>query len=839
LPVISERKRSLIASIVIFFISMLLLLSGCYREESPVIPKNHKPGIINLTAGKDSLAVNSTTTLKCIAQDDDKDSLTYIWSCSKGFLSGDKGSIVNWTAPSTEGADTIFVTVSDTKESTRGQIVIITGIHPTIPLLLKPFDLASEIDLPVKLQWRAAKGIGCYDLQVSAEKDFSNLMINKKGLLSTSYKIKFLKDNSSYYWRVRAKNIFGISKWSKVFTFKTLSPPLAPKLTSPIDAEKNLPLTVNLNWERVKNAENYTVQVSKDKMFSSFVINLRELKDTCLNTNGLDYFGSYYWRVCAVNNHGSSNWSEAREFFTTGIAPKAPELLSPSNGAADVPRSIKLTWHTAENAVSYSLQVSDNGAFSDSIRNITGLTSTYFKLDSLSNTKKYYWRIKAVNDYGSSGWSNAYMFTTLLPAPKLYFPVNKAEDISPSPILSWDSVAFGNSYSLQVATDSMFNKIVYNESDITTTIFDAKGLSSFTKYYWRVKAANDLAISEWTVPQSFTVSSYFYKNLPYGIQADYNPIYVILNGGYDMIQVGNQRDIKNFPYNIATKNIWRNLSDPFRAIRDYGWWDFISDQVLPLSLNKKNGQFWPNYTLHLIGGGMEYAAMKEWYEYYHYPYAPFLSALTIMSYHLLNETVENGDHVGDDVDPIADIYLFDIGGIVLFSSESVKRFFSEDLNLADWSQQPSFSLRNGELHNNGQFFSVKWKFPFLKSWYAFYYFGTNGVGGLSYKYEDGSAISVGFGLAASDLVVIDEKTNKKTLGLVGNLGVFYDKNNSLLASVSLTVKTDYMVNVNIYPGIIKLWGISPGLWGAYSQNGNMILGFTISWLPFGFAQSFR
>jgi hypothetical protein len=281
------------------------------------------------------------------------------------------------------------------------------------------------------------------------------------------------------------------------------------------------------------------------------------------------------------------------------------------------------------------------------------------------------------------------------------------------------------------------------------------------------------------------------------------------------------------------------LSNPFKPINNYGWWNFIKDQVLPLSLNKKNAQFFPNYSLHLIGGGMEYAALKEWFEYNNYSGAGWLSAATVMAYHLVNEIAENGNYIGEDVDPIADIYIFDIGGILLFTSESVKRFFAEDLNLADWSQQPSFSIRNGELHNNGQFFSIRWKFPFLDSWYAFYYFGTNGVGGLSYKFKDGSGISVGFGLRASDLILLDEKTNKKTLGLVGNLGVFYDKNNSLLASLSVTIKTDYMVNLNIYPGIIKFDNVSPGIWGAYGQNGNVILGFTFSWLPFGFANNIK
>lgn len=304
-----------------------------------------------------------------------------------------------------------------------------------------------------------------------------------------------------------------------------------------------------------------------------------------------------------------------------------------------------------------------------------------------------------------------------------------------------------------------------------------------------------------------------------------------------MIQVGNKRNISKFGYNSAAHNVWKNISDPIGRIKNYGTWNFIKDQVLPLSLDKKNAQFFPNYTLHLIGGGMEFAAMEEWYEYHNYPAPGILSALTMVVYHLVNETIENGNYKGEDVDPIADIYIFDLGGVLLFTSKNVRKFFSETMNLADWSLQPSFSLRNGELHNNGQFFSMKWKLPFSEHWHLFYYFGTNGVGGLSYKWKDGYAFSFGAGLAASDLCMVDSKKNKKTLGLVGNVGMFLDKNNSLLAGLSITFKTDYMINFNVYPGIIKLGDLSPGVWISFSQNGNIISGLTFSWLPMGLAYS--
>ena len=102
---------------------------------------------------------------------------------------------------------------------------------------------------------------------------------------------------------------------------------------------------------------------------------------------------------------------------------------------------------------------------------------------------------------------------------------------------------------------------------------------------------------------------------------------------------------------------------------------------------------------------------------------------------------ENGYSTGDNVDPIADIYVFDIGRIILFSFDNVNRFFSRTLNLADWSLQPSISVFNGTLRNNGQYFSIKWKFPSSAHWHLFYYFRLDGVLGTSHKWGDGAVLS--------------------------------------------------------------------------------------------------
>lgn len=325
---------------------------------------------------------------------------------------------------------------------------------------------------------------------------------------------------------------------------------------------------------------------------------------------------------------------------------------------------------------------------------------------------------------------------------------------------------------------------------------------------------------------------YFYKGRNFGSEALYNPVYLLLNGGYDILQLqGHDRNPLKFNYEAGAKNIFKNLGDPFAVIRRTGTKNFFSNELFPIDFTRKGAQWWPNYQLHLIGGGMTYTATKEWYEENKFPFPSLLSILTMGSYHLLNEIVENGNYVGDNVDPVADIYFFDIGGIVLFSFDGVNKFFSEELNLSDWSLQPSFVLKENTLHNNGHYFSIKWKFPFSESWSLFYYFGMNGLTGLSYKFEDGSAVSFGAGLRAKEFQTLDQSINKKTITLTWNAGLFYDLDNSLLTSLYVSGLTDYAINLNIYPGVIRMDKFSPGAWLVVRKDGKYIFGVTTIWVP--------
>ena len=113
---------------------------------------------------------------------------------------------------------------------------------------------------------------------------------------------------------------------------------------------------------------------------------------------------------------------------------------------------------------------------------------------------------------------------------------------------------------------------------------------------------------------------YFYHGYEYGSEYAYHPVSLILIGGYSIFQVGNNsKRPGDVPYRAGWNNVWMNITHPAREIGKFGWNKFISTEIIPTSLYPKSAQYIPNYQDHLIGAGMQYRAMCEWYESKKFP----------------------------------------------------------------------------------------------------------------------------------------------------------------------------------------------------------------------------
>lgn len=320
---------------------------------------------------------------------------------------------------------------------------------------------------------------------------------------------------------------------------------------------------------------------------------------------------------------------------------------------------------------------------------------------------------------------------------------------------------------------------------------------------------------------------YFYHGRDYGSEALYNPISLVLNMGFDIIQLRNIDDrIFDFPFGRSAKNTFKNLVRPDLAIRDVGAWKWLKTEVLPISFNRKGAQWLPNYTLHLLGGGMTYTNISEWYDAHGVRRPKLLGLMTVVTGQLMNEILENQAYTGTNADPIADVYLFNIAGVLLFSSPRVNHFFSNTLHMADWSQMPTLTMPYGSIQNQGQYFALKYALPFYPKLMLFARLGMSTHLGVSYRLNQEYTLSVGAGVRSYELDFLDSAARQVTVTTTPTAGIFLDKNNTVIASLIWSQSSDYWFQGSVYPGVLRLGRFSPGLWAVLGRQGYATFGVT-------------
>jgi hypothetical protein len=327
---------------------------------------------------------------------------------------------------------------------------------------------------------------------------------------------------------------------------------------------------------------------------------------------------------------------------------------------------------------------------------------------------------------------------------------------------------------------------------------------------------------------------YFYFGYDYGSQALYSPWWVFINRGWDVLQDHvADRNVLELEYRHNAANVLRNLAHPIPAIEERGWHNFLTQEIFPLDWTEHGARWMPNYALHLIGGGMTFAALREWYEDHRVPLPWAWSAATVMASALVNESIENKGVRGHNTDAIADIYVFDIGGMLLFSSDFVKRVFSRHLIMSDWSLQPSLTLKRGELHNHGNYFAIKWPLPFYERLRLFTWFGEATTAGLSYQLDREYSVSLAVGGAATRLQ--NEATGRvqNVVTFAPTAVAFLDRRESLLASLQVGDIEDYFIHLNVYPHAFTSRGPSAGFWTILDKHGHAGFGICFGVLGLG------
>ncbi len=381
---------------------------------------------------------------------------------------------------------------------------------PDSVTLRKPDNNAENLSTELQVAWDSTARADSYQLQITRDAGFETVNYNFDGLTDTSESVSGLEADTSYYWRVRAKNDGGVGPWSNAWQFSTspadsgdTSAPKPPDLVSPADGADSLSRNVTVEWDTVSNADQYGLQVATDSSFDSRVIDTLSLQNNEFTASDLNYGQVYFWKVHASNSNDTSDWSGHRNFRTKNNPDNSngPTLSSPPDGADNQPTTLTLSWESYSSASSYHLQIARNADFSDIVRENSSISSTSYEISNLSNDTRYYWRVRANELLGTSDWSNTWEFTTVPQAPEvpaLVQPENNTEDLPKNITFKWEITDRAERYQLQIATNDQFDSLKVDLSDLQSTSREINELESNRRFYWRVRAANDGGTSSWS-----------------------------------------------------------------------------------------------------------------------------------------------------------------------------------------------------------------------------------------------------------------------------------------------------------------------------------------------------
>ena len=180
------------------------------------------------------------------------------------------------------------------------------------PTLIGPADAAelTQPDNPVTLSWQPVPGADSYDVQYGTDPNFVD-QTTTKSVEGSSYVVP-LQTPGTYVWRVRGVLANGVfTAWSggtnplppaRTYKVMGLANDSAIPPTSPPDDANQALTDVVLDWEPIKGAKSYEIQVSTDALFppativdqQAIVYGTRYSPPKTLNND------QYFWRIRAT-----------------------------------------------------------------------------------------------------------------------------------------------------------------------------------------------------------------------------------------------------------------------------------------------------------------------------------------------------------------------------------------------------------------------------------------------------------------------------------------------------------------------------------------------------------
>ena len=357
---------------------------------------------------------------------------------------------------------------------TSGYSNIVSGKAKTAAPAAPSVTIGNSSTGKPQLTWKAVSGAVKYEVYRSTRQNSGYSLLGTT--TSTSYVNTGASTGTTYYYRVKAVNRNGMaSGYSNIVSGKAkAAAPAAPSVTIGNSSTGKPRLT----WKAVSGAVSYRIYRSESRGTGYSL--LGTTSSTSYVNTGAAVGKTYYYRVKAVNRDGmASGYSNIVSGKATLPAPVLNIGLSVSSGKP------KLTWNAVSGATSYRVFRSESRGSGYSLLGTT--TSTSYTNTGAAAGKTYYYRVKAVNSVGTSGYSNIVSGKAKAAAPAAP-TVTMTYAASGKPKLTWNAVSGAVSYRIYRSESRGTGYSLLGTTSSTSYV--NTGAAVGKTYYYRVKAVN-------------------------------------------------------------------------------------------------------------------------------------------------------------------------------------------------------------------------------------------------------------------------------------------------------------------------------------------------------------
>lgn len=369
------------------------------------------------------------------------------------------------------------------------------------------------------IRWYYATGDGVRFIANESDQEITNAQLQSVYTApENAYMVKFQVKPIAKTRKVNGKDTaYWTAEWSTeaVYYFRD-NPPSTPP--TPVVEINEYKLKATVDDLDDLNAKEIQFQIVKDdaKVFKTGLatISTSTASFSCAITAG----SKYKVRCRSKNGTEYSSWSDYSENYTT--IPTEPTGITKCQALTDT--SVYLEWNAVSSADTYDIEYATDPDYlgnSNASTTISAVDGTNYTITGMESGRKYYIRIRAVNELGASDWCyHKFVILGLKPGiPTTWSSTTKAM-VGEELILYWMHNAEDGSKEYRAileidasgtkSTHMISNPEAEDDVDRTTSkyVVDTSSYSVGTEIKWKVQTAGITGeYSDWSILRSIDV----------------------------------------------------------------------------------------------------------------------------------------------------------------------------------------------------------------------------------------------------------------------------------------------------------------------------------------------